>query len=90
MTPGNRLLTGTPFCGKSVTVNEPRPTGAAFCVSALPHDVATYETPSDYNWRVDAYHSYLLAIHLKALAIGAKQFQTISEMYFQESHGVIP
>lgn len=43
-----------------------------------------------YDWRQDAIDSYHLALHLKALAIGAKRFSTISEMYFQESHGVIP
>lgn len=43
-----------------------------------------------YDWRRDAIDCYHLALHLKALALGAKRFQTIPEMYHQESHGVIP
>lgn len=38
----------------------------------------------------DAWASYKLAQRLISLRIGARRFSTISEMYFQESHGVIP
>ena len=43
-----------------------------------------------YDWHQDALACFHLAIRLKALAIGSIRFQTIPEMYWQESHGVIP
>lgn len=56
----------------------------------LPHDVAHYFTHDpDYNWRVDAYHSYLLAMRLKGLAIGSIRPATPAEMYHAEIHGQI-
>lgn len=78
MTLGNRGLTGTRICGKSNITPKSRKSSAAFCVSGA------------YDWRKDALDSFHLALHFKALAIGAKRFSNISEMYFQESHGVIP
>lgn len=57
----------------------------------LPHCVATYETPdSDYPWRLDAYRCYLLALRLKALAIGSIRPATPAEMYWAEMHGQTP
>lgn len=44
----------------------------------------------DYAWQDDAIASYSYALHMKALAIGSKRFKTISEMYWQERHGIIP
>lgn len=43
-----------------------------------------------YDWRQDALDCYHLALRMKALAIGARRFETISEMYWCERHGVIP
>lgn len=43
-----------------------------------------------YDWRIDAVRCYELALRLKALAIGARRFETVAEMYWQEGHGVIP
>lgn len=59
------------------------------CNSDLPHDVAAYETTPGYNWRLDAYGSYLFALRMKALAIGAQRSATPAEMYWQEQHGQI-
>jgi hypothetical protein len=57
----------------------------------LPHDVASYHHPDpDYNWRIDAYHCYLLAIRLKSIAIGATRPATPNELYWAEAHGQIP
>lgn len=56
----------------------------------LPHDVATHKTEHDYSWRVDAYHCYLLALHMKALAKGSRRPATVAELYWCEMHGVIP
>jgi hypothetical protein len=56
----------------------------------LPHDVATYEhEDADYNWRIDAYHCYLLAYRLKGLAAGFIRPATPAELYWAESHGQI-
>lgn len=57
----------------------------------LPHDVAHFalQDPT-YNWRLDAYHCYLLAMRLKGLAIGSIGPTTPAEMYWAEAHGVIP
>jgi hypothetical protein len=71
-------LTGTPNRGKCGRIPKSRKSSAAFCVSGA------------YDWRKDAIDSFHLALHFKALALGAKRFSTISEMYHQESHGVIP
>ena len=38
----------------------------------------------------DAKACYEYALYMKALAIGSRRFQTVSEMYWQEMHGVIP
>jgi hypothetical protein len=43
-----------------------------------------------YNWERDAIGCYTLAIRMISLRIGARRFQTIAEMYWQEQHGVIP
>lgn len=43
-----------------------------------------------YDWRADALACYMLALRMLALRKGSVRFQTIPEMYFQESHGVIP
>ena len=59
------------------------------CNFDLPHDVASFETAPDYNWRLDAYRSYLFALRMKALAIGALRAATPAEMYWQEAHGQI-
>jgi hypothetical protein len=57
----------------------------------LPYDVATYPSfHPDYNWRIDAYYCYLLAIRLKALAAGSIRPATPAELYWQEHHGQIP
>ena len=48
---------------------------AAFCV---------------YDWRKDAIDSFHFALHMKALAIGAKRFRTIHEMHWIEQNGEIP
>jgi hypothetical protein len=57
----------------------------------LPHDVAHYETPDPtYNWRLDAYRCYLLAIRLKALRVGSIRPASPAEVYWQELHGQIP
>lgn len=90
MTSGNSLLTRAPENLTGVVQSQAAPTGAAFSVSALPHDVATYGTDPDYNWRLDAYHSYLLAMRLKALAIGSMRPSSVWEFYYCEAHGVIP
>jgi hypothetical protein len=55
----------------------------------LPHDVSHYET-TDYPWRHDAYRCYLLALRMKALAIGSIRPTTPAELYWAERHGVIP
>jgi hypothetical protein len=55
----------------------------------LPHDVIHYST-TDYPWRHDAYRCYLLALRMKALAIGSIQPTTPAELYWAERHGVIP
>ena len=57
----------------------------------LPHDVAAYHDPATdpYNWRLDAYLCYLLAIRLKSIAIGATRPATPNELYWAESHGQI-
>ena len=44
----------------------------------------------DYNWRTDAIACYMFAIRMIALRIGSRRFETIPEMYWQESHGTIP
>lgn len=44
----------------------------------------------EYNWRKDAIDCYHLALRMIALRIGSRQFYTLPEMYWQESHGVIP
>lgn len=54
----------------------------------LPHDVVAYEA-ADYPWRLDAYHCYLLALRMKALAIGSLRPATVAEMYWAEAHGQI-
>jgi hypothetical protein len=56
---------------------------------ALPHDVIHYST-TDYPWRIDAYHCYLLAIRLKSIAIGATRPATPNELYWAERHSQIP
>jgi hypothetical protein len=57
----------------------------------LPHDVTHYETPdATYPWRIDAYRCYLLALRMKALAIGSIRPTTPAELYWAERHGVIP
>lgn len=43
-----------------------------------------------YDWQQDSRDSWALAIRYKALAIGSRHFETIPEMYYQESKGVIP
>lgn len=43
-----------------------------------------------YNWRADALGCYLLALRMISIRLGASRFSTIPEMYWQESHGVIP
>ena len=45
---------------------------------------------SSYDFRVDAIACYTLALRLIALRRGSARFKNISEMYWQESHGVIP
>lgn len=57
----------------------------------LPHDVTHFHhTDATYNWRLDAYHCYLLAMRLKGLAIGSIRPATPAELYWTESHGQIP
>ena len=58
----------------------------------LPQDITAYHDPAvdDYNWRLDAYRSYLLAIRMKALAIGSIGPATPAEMYWAEAYGQIP
>ena len=51
--------------------------------------MAVYETAPDYNWRLDAYCSYLFALRMMALAVGSRLFETLPEMYWQEQHGLI-
>lgn len=43
-----------------------------------------------YDWQQDSRDSWALAIRYLALAYGSRRFQTIPEMYFQESRGAIP
>jgi hypothetical protein len=43
-----------------------------------------------YDWRKDAIDCYHLALRMIALRLGSRQFHTLPEMYWQESHGVIP
>jgi hypothetical protein len=43
-----------------------------------------------YDWNADALTCFYLALRFKALAIGAVQFRTLPELYWQERHGVIP
>ena len=43
-----------------------------------------------YDWQKDAIDCYTLALRLIALRIGSVQFKTISEMYWQEAHGIVP
>jgi len=43
-----------------------------------------------YNWQRDAIDCYHLALRMIALRIGSRRFETLPEMYWQESHGVIP
>jgi hypothetical protein len=43
-----------------------------------------------YNWRTDAFQSYLYALRMKALAIGSLRPATPAELYWQELHGQIP
>lgn len=75
MTRGNSRLTGTRESETYGTIPKPRPEGAAFSV---------------YDWRKDAIDSFHFALHMKALAIGAKRPATVAEFYYCESHGVIP
>lgn len=58
----------------------------------LPNDIIAHHNPAvdAYNWRLDAYRSYLLAIRMMALAIGSVRPATPAEMYWQEQHGQIP
>ena len=57
----------------------------------LPHDVKHHGVESDpYNWRLDAYRCYLLALRMKALQIGAVRPSTCFEMYWCEANGAIP
>ena len=74
-----------PFLRKNQNLNP----ATKECSSDLPHDVAAYETAADYNWRLDAYGSYLFALRMKALALGSRRFETLPEMYWQEAHGQI-
>jgi len=48
------------------------------------------EPGEPYDWRKDAIDSYHLALHLKALALGAKRPSTVAELYIAEMHGAIP
>jgi hypothetical protein len=43
-----------------------------------------------YNWRVDAFQSYLYALRMKALSVGSIRPATPAELYWQELHGQIP
>lgn len=43
-----------------------------------------------YDWQQDALASYTYALRMLALKIGSRRFETLPEMYWQESHGVIP
>lgn len=43
-----------------------------------------------YDWRADALASWHFWCRMMALAIGARRFETLPEMYFQESRGAIP
>jgi len=43
-----------------------------------------------YDWRKDSLACYMLALRMIALRRGAVGFKTLPEMYWQESHGVIP
>ena len=42
-----------------------------------------------YDWQADFGASYTYAVRMKALAGGFRRFETLPEMYWQESHGVI-
>lgn len=44
----------------------------------------------EYDWERDAIKCYTLAIRMISLRIGARRFETLPEMYWQEQHGVIP
>ena len=43
-----------------------------------------------YEWRADAISSFHYALHMKALAIGAKRPSTVAEIYWAEMYGAIP
>ena len=43
-----------------------------------------------YNRQRDAIDCYHLALRMIALRLGSRRFETLPEMYWQESHGVIP
>lgn len=43
-----------------------------------------------YDWRADALGSWQFWCRMMALAMGSRRFETLPEMYFQESRGVIP
>ena len=43
-----------------------------------------------YDWQADAIGSWLFYLRMRALAIGSRRFETVTEMYFVESRGGIP
>lgn len=43
-----------------------------------------------YDWRADSYGSWRFAISMLALEIGSRRFETLWEMYWLESMGLIP
>ena len=43
-----------------------------------------------YSPHADFAASYTLALYYIALRCGSRRFATVAEMYWQESHGVIP
>ena len=82
---GPPLELALPFLRKNQNLNP----ATKECSQDIPHDVAVYETAPDYNWRLDAYGSYLFALRMMALAVGSRLFETLPEMYWQEQHGLI-
>ena len=43
-----------------------------------------------YDWRTDSYRSWEFYLRMMALAVGSRRFETLPEMYFAESRGLIP
>lgn len=80
--------------GPARGVDTPRPVGPpasrALAILRKNKNLNCNQKMQTYNWRVDAFQSYLYALRMKALSVGSIRPATPAELYWQELHGQIP